>query len=383
MQIKRLLAISFSSSLLLILLTVSRAHAQVNAISDDFFPQWSPDGSQILFVSTRTGNYDLFTMNPDGTDLLQLTDDPEWDGNASWSPDGKQIVFASVRSGQGDIYAIDADGTNLRQLTDYPNYESQPQWSPDGARILFSRRIDQENFESNFTTIVMDADGANQRDLGDLFWNASDETFTVAGVWSPDGTEIALTYYVQYGQEDSSCMNDSNLYRLDANSATIRQVIHMDGGGYFYGLNWVTENTILLNKSVDAICFTMRPSGWYELDLATRAVTERFYADAFGDVAVTRDGSSAAYLTYTSSGNQLVVTDPALFALEIMVESSISSNPFGVSWSPDGRFVAASLCTDRDADIFVVDVTESASTNITFDAAASVDTNATECGMLG
>jgi len=144
----------------------------------DGWPTWSPDGSQIAFMSDRSGNPDIYVMNADGSNVRQLTEHPANDIWPEWSPDGTRIAFPSRRDGNFEIYVIDGDGTNLQRLTNTPGHEDFPTWSPDSTQILFSR------IEGNDGTFVMNADGSNERRLLDF------RVFEPA--WSPDGTRIAF-----------------------------------------------------------------------------------------------------------------------------------------------------------------------------------------------
>ena len=104
------------------------------------FPQWSPDGERILFTSNRGGDFDLYTVRPDGADLRRLTRAPGNDAHSSWCAGGDWIVFSSARAGfkdemalhdsvpqpYGEIFAMRADGSDLRQLTDN-------KWEDSGA----------------------------------------------------------------------------------------------------------------------------------------------------------------------------------------------------------------------------------------------------------
>ncbi len=116
-----------------------------------------PNGKKILYASTHLASpecppkpdyskgyvwgvyagYDIFTANPDGSDLKQLTATPGYDAEATISMDGKKITFTSVRNGDLDIYIMDADGKNVKQLTHELGYDGGPTFSPDGKRIVY------------------------------------------------------------------------------------------------------------------------------------------------------------------------------------------------------------------------------------------------------
>ena len=95
------------------------------ACSDDsngpMDPEPGPGVERIAFTSDRDGDFDIYVMNVDGTEVEQLTDDPGRDVEPDWSPDGSRIVFASDRGNDpefSDIWVMNADGTGLTQLTD-------------------------------------------------------------------------------------------------------------------------------------------------------------------------------------------------------------------------------------------------------------------------
>lgn len=112
----------------------------VRELADGEEPRFSPDRRQVVFVSRRTKNKDLWLMGLDGGLQTQLTTHPKDDENPCFSPDGKEIVFASNRAGNCDIWVMNADGSNLRQLTSYPEDETQPCWSM-GGYIYYTRKM--------------------------------------------------------------------------------------------------------------------------------------------------------------------------------------------------------------------------------------------------
>jgi hypothetical protein len=94
--------------------------------NDDFAPAISPDGQQIAFMARREGNWDIYLINADGSNLQRLTTDPAEDGLPAWSPDGKVIAFVSHRGGEWAILAMRVQGSEQQKLFTMPG-------SPDGT----------------------------------------------------------------------------------------------------------------------------------------------------------------------------------------------------------------------------------------------------------
>ena len=159
----------------------------VNLTNDpgvDRGPAWSPDGTKIAFHSDRDGSPpQLWVMEADGSNPVRLTDDPlRGDAFPSWSPDGTRLVFHALRESKWEIWAIDADGNNPVQLTDNLATDWRPVWSPDGTKIAF-----ESDRSGNSEIWVMRTDGSNPVQLTDnpaMDWTPS---------WSPDGTKIAFS----------------------------------------------------------------------------------------------------------------------------------------------------------------------------------------------
>ena len=103
----------------------------------DWFPAWSPDGTQIAFESNRDGDYEIYVMAADGSQPTRLTRNSARDRSPAWSPDGTQIAFESDRDGNGEIYVMAADGSQPTRLTRNSASDGLPAWSPDGTQIAF------------------------------------------------------------------------------------------------------------------------------------------------------------------------------------------------------------------------------------------------------
>jgi Tol biopolymer transport system component len=151
--------------------------------SDDDFPLWSPAGNHISFLSNRSGNWDLWIMEADGSRPRRLTDTPSADEHSpAWSPTGDTIAFATDRdAGDWEVYVVDAAGKSPRNLTHSPGLDYSPNWSPDGRRIAFVSERD-----GNAEIYVMDADGSHQRRLTT---DPKRESLGTAA-WSPDGRKL-------------------------------------------------------------------------------------------------------------------------------------------------------------------------------------------------
>ncbi|MCH2374883.1 MAG: hypothetical protein MK538_11900 [Planctomycetes bacterium] len=116
-----------------------------------------PDGSRIVYASTHLGgkdcppppprsggyvwaiydSYDIFSANPDGSDLKRLTETPGYDAEATVSPDGSRIVFTSVRDGDLELYTMNADGSDVEQITRSLGYDRGAFFSPDNRMLCF------------------------------------------------------------------------------------------------------------------------------------------------------------------------------------------------------------------------------------------------------
>jgi Tol biopolymer transport system component/DNA-binding winged helix-turn-helix (wHTH) protein len=101
-------------------------------------PQYSPDGSSVVFESTRSGSYEIWMCRSDGTNLVQLTHLNNVTGTPRLSPDGRQIVFDSRAPGNADIFVMDSQGGPPRQLTNETSADVIPSWSRDGQWIYFA-----------------------------------------------------------------------------------------------------------------------------------------------------------------------------------------------------------------------------------------------------
>jgi Tol biopolymer transport system component len=175
---------------------------------------------RIAFDSQRSGNLDIFVVNPDGSNPVNLTaGNTTSDSTPDFSPDGRWIAFSrDVDPGSGfnsDIFLMRSDGSGALNLTPgNPTRDFDPAFSPDGKRIVFSRDLDPGP-GSDTDVFIMNADGSGQTNLTN-----SASLDNVAGDFSPDGRRIAF-YRTDGGDRDIFTMSPigSDLTNLTASSS--------------------------------------------------------------------------------------------------------------------------------------------------------------------
>ena len=153
-------------------------------------PSWSPDGTQIVFISpcdTHREVYpgsSLFIINTDGTGLMPLPTIGGGDFDPDWSPDGKKIVFTSMRErGVPQIYIMNLEDRSVTRISNGEKWDFQPSWSADGEQISF---ISTRN--GPYQIWYMNADGSSA-----LRFSSSGNKWNMYPVWSPDKQLIVFT----------------------------------------------------------------------------------------------------------------------------------------------------------------------------------------------
>lgn len=183
-----------------------------NDPATDDFPLWSPDGRELSFLSDRDGNWQLYAMDTDGSHVRQLTFDPSYHHSPAWAPSGAQIAFSSnANAGDWEVYVMSRDGSGIVDLTQSPGMDYSPNWSPDGAHIAFVSERD-----GNSEIYVMNADGSNQRRLT----NNSIPDWLGSSAWSIDG-RILYGQVVGARRDLRSMLPDGSDDRLELQDAHV------------------------------------------------------------------------------------------------------------------------------------------------------------------
>jgi len=275
--------------------------------SGEKYPDYSPDGTQLVFQSDRSGNWDIWVMPSTGGIATQVTVDTSYDARAKWCPAGNDITFETDRTYGGkilgypvpDIFVIPATGGTPTQITTYPQYDERPDWSPDGTQIIFSSDRpsgtgllsspgDSPLHPSNLWIIPVTGEPAVQLTFDDGYENDAS--------WSPDGSTIA--FMADYD-------GNWDIWTMPATGGAATQI---------------TDDPAI----EDNPCWS--PSGEY---IAYRKRTESWPSDI--------------WIVPASGGTPTQLTDDI-------------SGEWGPSWSPDGTKIAFFSNRTGNYDLFVIDV---------------------------
>jgi TolB protein len=165
---------------LLILISLVFSAAPVNGQAD------KPDTptARLAFAAYRHGQWDIYSLAPDGSDPRQLTNDPFEDTDPAYAPDGQKIAFASRRDQNWDVIVLDLTTGQQTQLTTSPDYDGAPTWSPDGQHVAY------ESYH-NGNLDIWQIDAAGNGPAANLTADSAAGDFAPA--WRPDGHAIAFT----------------------------------------------------------------------------------------------------------------------------------------------------------------------------------------------
>ena len=228
---------------------------------------WSPDGTKLIFQSTRDGRAcdQQYVMNADGSDVHRVSNGTGKTTCGFFFADGKRVFFSSTHHAdsacpprpdpsQGyvwridpfDIYTANADGSDLRRLTNYGVYTAEAILSPDGKRMVFTSLKD-----GDLELYTMNVDGTDVRRLTDR------PGYDGGAWWSPDGKQIvwrswypegeALEEYKRLLAQGYVRPNRMELWVMNADGSGKRQVTAL--GGANFGPSWTPDGRQIIFSS--------------------------------------------------------------------------------------------------------------------------------------
>jgi Tol biopolymer transport system component len=183
----------------------------------------SPDGTKIVFTSTRSGDLELWTMDLDGSNVKQVTNGLGYDGGAFFSPDSKKLVFRASRPKTPEaikeykelldsnlvaptnmeIYTCNVDGTDLRQITNLGKANWAPYFHPSGQKIIFSsNHHSTKGYDFQLFMINIDGTGLEQ-----ITFNSK---FNAFPMFSPDGKKLIFS-----SNRNNGGTRDTNLFIVE------------------------------------------------------------------------------------------------------------------------------------------------------------------------
>jgi len=302
-------------------------------------PKLSPDGETLLFVSSASGNPDIYVQRVDGRNAINLTkDSPAIDGQPAFSPDGSQIAFRSEREG-GGIFLMGATGESARRLT---NFGFDPAWSPDGRKIAVATEavFDPLSRDAVSALWLVDATSGEKRLLT--------EGDAVQPSWSPNGRRIAYWGLPgATGQRDiwSVAAEGGTPVRVTEDDAVDWNPFWSSDGKSLYFASDRTGTMGLFRAPIDEKTGKL-------LGEAEAIVTPSRWSGFF---SASRDGRQIAYVSLAETSSiEKVAFDPV--AEKLTTRTPILRGTLlvrNLDLSPDGQWIAFAS-RGRQEDIFVM-----------------------------
>lgn len=145
---------------------------------------FSPDGQRVAVSLSGVGNAELYTTNPEGREMVRLTEAPSLETDPEWSPDGRELIFTSDHLGRPQIYRISAQGGSMRRVpTNISGYCAEPAWNPRNPSLIAFTAAQGAEFEIALHNLDSGETAILTQGAGDA----------VEATWMADGRHLIYT----------------------------------------------------------------------------------------------------------------------------------------------------------------------------------------------
>lgn len=304
-----------------------------NIISGSSFPK-------IVFVSERDGDSEVYIMDVDGGNQINLTNNPEYDGNPQFSPNGSIITFASIRNWSWGIYIMNVNGSNQTGLINNPEWDRYPQFSPDGLKIAFTSRL---NGYDNIYTI--NVDGSNHTNLTN-----NDSSDDYSPLFSPDGAKILFI---------SNRDNGWDIFIMDVDGSNQTKLAHTNVQSAEWYADFSPDGSKIVYRSGIGIyseIFTMDVNGSNQINLTNNSIYD-------GYPVFSPDGSKIVFVSDRNDNWEI-------YSMDVDGQNQTRLTHTGSDYQPqfssDGSKIVFTSARDDNHEIYIMDLDGSNQTRLTY-----------------
>lgn len=366
--------------------------------------QVKPDGGKILYgvsyysIEQNRSNRELFVMNSDGSEKVQLSQTPQSEYNAIWHPDGERIVYLSSASGEVQAWVMNADGTGNEQISEVEGGITGLVFSPDGSKVLYTKEVKVVPNTQDLHSDLPMSDGRVINDLMYRHWNTwedgmyshifvadfdgnfSDGTDLMPDepydspmkpfggleevAWSPDSRSIAYTCKKMTGRDYTfSTDSDIYLYYLD-----VGETANLTEGmpGYDRVPFFSPDGSKIYWHSMERAGYEADKERLFAMDLSTAELnylTPDFDYSPFGEVWMD-DGENLYFVCAVNSEYNIYKMNVKTTEITAVTEGMYDYHSVAIAGD---RLIATRVDMTKPQEIYSVDPATGEATELSFE----------------
>jgi Tol biopolymer transport system component/serine/threonine protein kinase len=309
----------------------------------------SPDGYSCLFSSWEYGSLSIYKTSLLNRQVIQLSSEGSHaDQDPVWSPDGKQIAFCSLQGGNQEIYLMESDGSNKINISNNISSDIEPVWSPDGRYIAF--RSDRNNDHAQYFIIEVDTTNVSR-----LSTRSDDSEVETHLAWAPDGKKVAFF--------SGAPIKQIHIFNIDDSS----EILIPNSIPLYFAYSNQFENYLEWSPDSNSILFPSHENGNWEIftyDIINDSIANLTsnYASEDLDAKWSPDGNKILYVSFRNGNYGINIVDSDGNNHERYVYDL--SEKFNPVFSPDGKMIAYTSNNDRNTYTYVMDINGTTPTKI-------------------